>query len=137
MNIVNIRRQWITGIFILVAGLLLIACNDFGIRPSGSELAKVNQVEGVTAPGNPPRYSAVAAGILPDGCTRLGRASQRVAATTIKITLPTQPTGGACSQLATVPFEETIPLQVNGLSAGSYSVDVNGVVAPFILTEDH
>ena len=133
----NIRRQWITGFFILVFSLLLMACNGFSDGPPGSGMAKVNQVEVVTAPGNPPRYSAVAAGILPDGCTKLGRATQRVVATTIKVTLPTQPAEGTCSQLATVPFKETIPLRMNGLSAGSYSVDVNGTVASFLLTEDH
>jgi inhibitor of cysteine peptidase len=137
MNTMNIRRKWITGIFVLAISLSLIACNDFGNSPSGSGMAKVNQVEVVTAPGNPPKYAAVAAGILPDGCTTLGRASQRVVATTIKVTLPTQSTQSTCSQLATVPFEETIPLNVTGLSAGSYSADVNGVVASFILTEDH
>ena len=100
-------------------------------------MAKVNQVEVVTAPGNPSRYSVVATGILPDGCTQLGRAGQRVVATTIKVTLPTQPAEGTCSQLSTVPFKESIPLRVNGLSAGSYSVDVNGVVISFVLAEDH
>ena len=125
------------GVFVFAISLSLIACNDFGNGPSGSGMAKVNQVEVVTAPGNPPKYAAVASGILPDGCTKLGRSNQRVATTTIKVTLPVQSAQSTCSQLATVPFEETIPLNVTGLSAGSYSVDVNGVVASFILTEDH
>jgi hypothetical protein len=129
----NTGRQWITGGIILAVAFLAIACNG----PGGSSLAKVNQVEVVTAPGNPPGYAAVVAGILPDGCTQLGRPTQRVAATTIKIILPAQPAAGSCSQLATTPFEETIPLRVNGLAAGSYTVEVNGVVASFILAEDH
>ena len=97
----------------------------------------MDQVEVMRAPGNSPRYVAVVSGILPDGCTKLGRASQRVAATTIKVTLPAQAAEGTCSRLATVPFTERILLQVKGLSAGSYTVDVNGVVASFILAEDH
>jgi hypothetical protein len=133
MNTLHIDRQWKIGVFVLAFALLVIGCNG----PSGSGLAKVNQVEVVTGPGNPPRYVAVAAGILPDGCTQLGRPTQRVAATTIKITLPVQPAEGTCSQLATMPFEETIPLRVNGLPAGSYTVEVNGVVASFMLAEDH
>ncbi len=88
-------------------------------------------------PGNPPRYAAVASGILPDGCTELGRARQRVVANTIKVTLPTQPAEGGCSQLAAVLFKETIPLRVQGLSAGSFTVDVNGSVASFFLTKNH
>ena len=137
MNIMNLPRKLIAGVFVLTISLSLIACNDFNIGPSGSGMAKVNQVEVVSAPGNPPKYAAVASGILPDGCTKLGRSNQRVAATTIKVTLPTQSAGGTCSQLATVPFKETIPLKVTGLAAGSYSVDVNGVVTSFILAEDH
>ena len=133
MNMMNICRKWLTGIFILAFSLSLIACNE----TPGSNLATVNRVEVVSSPGNPPRYAAMASGSLPDGCTKLGRASQRVAATTIKVTLPTQPAEGTCSQLAAAPFKETIPLRVNGLSAGSYTVDVNGTVASFFLTEDH
>jgi hypothetical protein len=132
-NTLNIHINWTTTIFILAFILLLTACNE----PPGSSLAKVNQVEVVTNPGNPSRYYAVASGILPDGCTQLGRASQRVVATTIKVTLPTQPAEGTCSQLATASFEENIPLRVNGLAAGSYAVDVNGTVASFVLTENH
>ena len=132
-KMMNICRKCGIGLFILALSLAFTACNG---SPGGG-LAKVNQVEVVTGLGNPPRYVAVASGILPDGCTQLGRARQRVAATTIKVTLPTQPAEGTCAQLATAPFRERIPLRVNGLSAGSYSVEVNGVVASFLLTEDH
>ena len=132
----NTRSKWITTIFILTLSLYLTACNIWSDGPD-SNMAMVNQVEVVTAPGNPPRYAAVASGMLPDGCTTLGRARQRVVATTIKVTLPTQPAEGTCSQLASVPFNETILLRVKGLSAGSYTVDVNGAVASFLLSEDH
>ena len=35
------------------------------------------------------------------------------------------------------PFEETIPLEVYGLSAGTYTVDVNGVQGSFVLEIDN
>ncbi len=126
-----------TTILILIVSLWLTACNTSNSGSSGSSLAKVDRVRVATSPGNPPQYSAVASGILPDRCTQLGRASQRVVATTIRVTLPTQPAGGACSQIGSVPFEETIRLRVDGLAAGSYAVDVNGVTASFILNENH
>jgi hypothetical protein len=129
--------QWKTGLFILAFSLLLITCNMSNSGPAGGGLAKVDRVEVVTSRGNPPGYSAVATGLLPDRCTQLGRASQRVVATTIRITLPTQPAAGACSQIGSAPFEETIPLRLNGLAAGSYAVEVNGVTASLFLTEDH
>ncbi|MCB0226613.1 MAG: hypothetical protein KDI02_23165 [Anaerolineae bacterium] len=130
----KIRKRIV--IFIFIVGLLL-ACNDLNSGPSSSTLAKVDRVEVVTSPGNPPRFSAVATGLLPDRCSRLGRSSQRRVATTIRVTLPLQPGEGTCAQVGSVPFEETIRLNVDGLSAGSYSVEVNGVSASFFLNEDH
>lgn len=130
----NKRNKWIIAVFLLVIAVSLTACSGSTGR---GDLAKVDQVEVVTAPGTPPRYFAVASGILPDGCTTLGRARQRVAATTIRVTLPAPPAEGTCSRLATVPFQERIRLRVTGLSAGSYTVDVNGAVASFVLAEDH
>jgi hypothetical protein len=133
---VEIRRQWNTGVFILALSLLLIACNVGNNGEAGGDMAKVDRVEIVASAGNPPGYAAVASGLLPDQCTQLGRASQRVVATTIRVTLPTQPAAGACSQVGSAPFEETIPLKLTGLSAGSYAVEVNGVTASLYLEED-
>ena len=42
----------------------------------------------------------------------------------------------ACTQ-ALVPFEVTVPLEVNGLSAGVYQVDVNGIRDSFELSVDN
>lgn len=128
--------QWKTGFLILTLSLLLTACNISNSGPAGGSLAKVDRVEVVTSRGNPPGYAVVASGLLPDRCTQLGRASQRVAATTIRITLPTQPAAGTCSQVGSAPFEETIPLRLTGLAAGSYAVEVNGVTASLFLAED-
>ena len=36
-----------------------------------------------------------------------------------------------------VSFEERVRLDVSGLRAGSYAVDVNGAVTSFTLMEDH
>ena len=60
----NPRNKWRLGVLTVFISLLLIACSDFSIGTSGRDLALVNQVEVVTAPGNPPRYVAVAAGIF-------------------------------------------------------------------------
>jgi len=43
---------------------------------------------------------------------------------------------GACIQII-APFEETIPLEVYGLSAGTYMVEVNGVQGTFDLEIDN
>ncbi|MCB0195938.1 MAG: hypothetical protein KDJ65_28565 [Anaerolineae bacterium] len=130
----KIRKRIV--IFIFIVGLLL-ACSDLNSGPSGTTRAKVDRVEVVSSPGNPPRLSAVATGLLPDRCARLGRSSQRMVSTTIRVTLPLQPAERTCAQVGSVPFEETIRLRTDGLSAGSYSVEVNGVSASFFLNEDH
>jgi inhibitor of cysteine peptidase len=41
-----------------------------------------------------------------------------------------------CTQIV-VPFEESIPLDVVGLPAGTYTVDVNGVTGSFTLDVDN
>jgi inhibitor of cysteine peptidase len=43
---------------------------------------------------------------------------------------------GACIQII-APFEETIPLEVYGLPAGTYTVNVNGVQGTFSLEVDN
>jgi len=47
-----------------------------------------------------------------------------------------RPTNVECTTKV-VPFEETIPLDVYGLSAGDYTVDVNSVTDTFTLGVDN
>ena len=72
-------------------------------------------------------------GSFPDSCTSLGEVAQTVEGNTISVTLAgVQPEGMMCAQVLT-PFEETIPLDVSGLPAGEYMVDVNGTSATVVL----
>ena len=123
---------------IISFSLLLSACIP-GIdlfRPGGDKAA-VTSVE-VTATGDTaPTYTAVATGYFPDSCTEIGRTTQKVARTTMKITIYTQQMSKANCVPESVPFEERVPLDVRGLSAGSYAVDINGATTSFTLTEDH
>jgi len=52
------------------------------------------------------------------------------------ITIKTYRSPGFCIQVL-APFEEIIPLEVYGLPAGTYTVDVNGVQATFDLEVDN
>jgi inhibitor of cysteine peptidase len=75
-------------------------------------------------------------GSFPDGCTSLGEVTQTVEDNTISVTLTgDQPEGLMCAQALT-PFEETIPLDVSGLPAGEYTVDVNGSTTMLVLPAD-
>ena len=98
----------------------------------------VDQVEAIATKSDPPTYSVVASGRLPDGCTEVGRSRQEVDGQTIRVTLYAVGSGdGKCSGLEPVPFKEIISLDVRGLPAGSYTVEVNGAVTSLTLTEDH
>lgn len=126
-------RRWAAILLVVAIGVLLVACGD--VR--GGDKADVGKVETQSMAGNPPTYFAIAYGHLPDECTRLGRVQQRVAMKTIMVTLYTRSTDDAFCAPVLVPFRERIRLDVRGLSAGQYGVDVNGAVTTLDLRDDH
>lgn len=84
----------------------------------------------------PPEISVFVKGNLPDGCTRIDRANITVERDNFDIVMnvPTlRPAEAACTE-ALVPFEENIPLDLEGFEVGSYTVLVNGIEAGFELT---
>ena len=85
----------------------------------------------------PVQVSVTASGSLPDGCTQIDEViSQRTDnAFRVAITTLRQPSA-ICTQ-ALVPFEESVPLDVAGLPAGTYEVTVNGVSDSFTLDVDN
>lgn len=86
----------------------------------------------------PVQVSVLARGNHPDGCTEVSEVEQvSLDEYTIKLSIYTQRLVGAMCTDALVPFEETFPLDVNGLPAGTYTVDVNGVSGTFELTVDN
>jgi len=138
MNVLMSGRKIIKGIFlIIVVGFLLTACGSFSMQSVGEQEAKVTRVEVVVAESYPPQYFAAATGQLPDGCTEIDGATQTMQARTIKITLTTTRPDDAMCTTAVQPFKENIPIDVDGLSAGQYAVEVNGVPANLNLTEDY
>ena len=132
------RTRLIVITVIISFSLLLTACSPgIDLFGAGGDEAAVTSVD-VTARGDAvPTYTAVATGYFPDTCTQMGRTSQKAVRTTIKITIYTQQMSKANCVPESVPFEERVPLDVRGLSAGSYAVDINGATTSFTLTEDH
>ena len=126
-------RRWAAILLVVAIGVLLVACGDV----LGGEKADVDSVQIQSMAGSPPTYFAIAHGYLPDQCTTLGRTQQRVAMKTIMVTLYTRSTDDAFCAPVLVPFRERIRLDVRGLSAGQYSVDVNGAVTTLNLMETH
>ena len=99
--------------------------------------APVETVEIRILESMPVQVQVVATGYLPDACTKMGEITQSRDGNTFNITIATtRPAEAACAEVIN-PFVETIPLDVAGLAAGTYTVNVNGVTGTFELTADN
>ncbi len=99
--------------------------------------ARVDSVDVLLLESFPVQVQVAVSGNLPDACTFIDEIITqqtgdifRVAITTVR-----QP-GAMCAQVVT-PFEENVPLEVEGLPAGTYEVSVNGVTTSFTLDVDN
>lgn len=105
---------------------------DVVINPAMVESIKIYIKESF-----PVQVDVYAMGNLPDGCTRLTDAQKVRSGNNFDVTLMTErPAHMVCTQ-ALVPFEHTIPLDVAGLRAGTYTVNVNGARETFTLEVDN
>lgn len=136
-----------TILLLVAAAVLVAACGPqptptppAGETPPGSLLfgqATVDGIDILILESFPVQINVIARGNLPDGCTQIDAITQERTDNTFKVTITTaRPAAAACTE-ALVPFEETISLDVYGLPAGSYTVDVNGVSGSFELTMDN
>ena len=99
-------------------------------------LASVDEIDILILESFPVQINVIARGYLPDPCTEISEVLQEKEGDTFFITIKTYRSPGFCIQVI-APFEETIPLEVYGLPAGTYTVDVNGVQATFDLEVDN
>ena len=99
-------------------------------------LAPVEEIEIVILESFPVQVHVIASGNLPDPCTEISEVLQEREGNTFFITIKTYRSPGLCIQVL-APFEEIIPLEVYGLPAGTYIVDVNGVQDIFVLEVDN
>ena len=102
----------------------------------GIGLATVEEFDILTLESFPVQVFVIASGYLPNPCTEIYQISQEREGNTFFITIETY-----CSQEVYIqviaPFEETIPLEVYDLPAGTYTVEVNGVQGTFNLEMDN
>lgn len=99
-------------------------------------LATVEKIDILIAESHPVQVFVVAKGYLPNPCTEIGPVIQNREGNTFFITIKTYYTQEICIDLVT-PFTETVSLNVYGLPAGIYTVDVNGVQGSFTLDIDN
>ena len=100
-------------------------------------LANVNDIEILKLESFPVQIHAVARGEHPDSCTKVDKVATRREGDTFFVTITSsRPVDAMCAQVMT-PFEEVVALDVVGLKAGVYTVDVNGVRDTFELQTDN
>lgn len=104
-------------------------------RPSNE--AKVKRILIRALEAVPVQVNVIVTGDLPDGCTTLDQFLQdRLGDTFILQILMKRATNQACSQVVQ-PFVQVIPLDLDGLKAGVYTVKVNDVTETFELGLDN
>jgi hypothetical protein len=126
--------------------MLIVACNQ-PAQPGDSatptpEEAVSEEVVGqsidiVILESFPVQVHAIVRGTLPDACSFVERVDQAREgnAFQIEMTIARHP-NMRCAPQAT-PFEETVPLDVHGLPAGTYTVTAHGATATFDLAVDN
>jgi inhibitor of cysteine peptidase len=130
------------GLLLATMGLLVAAAAACANGPGGQEPftsgpAQVDSIELLTLESFPVQINVVARGNLPDGCTMIDQIAQERQSDTFKVRITTRrPADKMCTE-ALVPFEETIALEVVGLPAGIYTVEVNGTTGSFTLDMDN
>lgn len=86
----------------------------------------------------PVQISVSLQGYLPDGCTEIHRISSVRDGQVFTITVETKrPTGDVACTMAIVPFDRSITLDVQGLSAGEYTVKSGELSETFTLDVDN
>lgn len=89
-------------------------------------LAGVERIEPVILESHPVVVRVVVHGWLSDGCTRLHGFDQKAEGKVIAMrVLTTRPRDAICTQ-AIKRFQETYPVDTEGLAPGIYTLDVNG-----------
>ena len=98
--------------------------------------AQVDEVEIFILESFPVQVHVIARGELPDSCTEIDEVSIRREGDIFYITITTTRPFDKGAPVVT-PFEEVIPLDVIGLKAGIYTVNVNGVIDTFEFQVDN
>ena len=139
------RALWL---LMFLAVLVLTACGTPAPDPGGDApgdepviagMAQVENIDILLMESFPLQVSVYVEGYLPDGCTEIDQISETFDPenNTFLVEITTvRPAEAICTQVI-VAFEENVPLDVYGLPAGTYTVDVNGVTGTFTFDVDN
>ncbi|MEN8216643.1 MAG: hypothetical protein ABFS56_09750 [Pseudomonadota bacterium] len=96
----------------------------------------VEHIEVMTFESFPVQVNVVARGHLPDNCTFIDDITQEHHTNTLRLKITTARQSDKDCTKGNQPFEEIIPLNIEGLLAGIYVVKVNSVTDSFELGVD-
>ncbi len=141
------RRYWMLLLLIIFGGCsqaeeavpTAIPATDVPVATVAviSGLAPVDNVQLTLIETMPVGVELTVQGNLPDGCTQIDEITQTRVEQRFEVVITTQRDADAICTQALVPFEELVTLDVNGLPAGSYTVDVNGQQSSFVFGTDN
>lgn len=100
--------------------------------PATIEAIEIFQVDSF-----PVEVSVVVRGHFPDECTNIDQISQDRRGGTFTVAIDSVQYGGLACPANRIPFEELVELDLVGLPAGIYVVDVNGLQGTFKLQRDN
>ena len=120
-------------LLMIMMTFLLHGCNAVEPRIN---LAEVTEIDILISESFPVQVHVVASGYLPNPCTKIEEIIQSREGNNFFVTIKTKSSLLPCIQVI-APFEETIALDVYGLSAGTYTVNVNGIEDTFTLEIDN
>ncbi len=102
------------------------------VAPAG---VQVQSVEVVLRGSTPPQVSAIIRGNLPDPCTAFSDMQVVRQDNVFFVQLQTQALSTGCPATPT-PFEISVALPVEGLTPGTYTVNVHGVTGTFVFAQE-
>jgi len=129
------RKKYIVFLVVILFSIIFLLSGCSAVD-SGVNLAHVNEIEILILESFPLQVHVVAKGYLPNPCTQIDQIIKSREANDFTVTIKTKTSPGPCIQVIQ-PFEETIPLDVYGLPAGTYNVNVNGIEDSFTFDVDN
>lgn len=126
------------GLALMLGSGLLVACGA-ETQGGGPAKAHIEEVEVQLLESFPVQVRVVIRGELQDACTEIEELTQRFEAEEDTFWIEVnavRTTDDPCAEVL-VPFEERVSLDVYGLPAGTYTVNVNGAKETFTLETDN
>lgn len=132
------KKLTVITLLLLIAFLLMgCAASEPDGPANGAGGATVDSAELFIMESFPVQVSLLIRGNLADGCTAIREIRQERSGAEFTVTVVTERDPETICTMALAPFEERIALEVQGLAAGDYTVNVNGVTAAFRLDMDN